>query len=476
MTRVCYAAVSATAILLPCCVLDRRWLRYYLAHDSTGPTKGVAWEHTAPHSAFAVIQQSNSIEAGVGTSKELQTSRSQSSRAATASMKTQPHVLEHSSYKTNTDSSGNGVSRGRGMDSCPVELFSLYSVAQQAGLPVDDQPSLECLCSEVPQAHWQLQQRQQQQEAAPNAEQDNANDTAGPIELVQASEADKAPVAAVRVNPEFTRLSSILQVVNTSLEALQWFKTKGGLAMLPLLPRGKSWIRARQKVSLWAVLSTVEHPADFTWVLHALLAYPGACALCWHMHAPHANSNLQLTPAYTALHLLTPVGIFGRLAALTEPCCRWLHNDINGSSLCVMHLRLLCGRQPASLQLVVCGSSQAVLRASLQTRGRLANKDRGLAVHNVDQTVLYQRPRLLPLEGCQQVGTALSQQGEQCASKGAVLGYIWGTKQLLSEPSTTGAAQAEGKESSVQHLLDRFATQLLSTAVFVCHPANVRKR
>jgi len=126
---------------MACCVLTRRWLQYYLAHDSTGPTKGVAWEHTAPHTAFAVIQQPNSTEAGLDASQELQTGRTQDFQAATARSDAEQHAQEHSSYKTNANSSGSGVSRGRGMDSCPMELFSLYSMAQQAGLPVDDNPA-----------------------------------------------------------------------------------------------------------------------------------------------------------------------------------------------------------------------------------------------------------------------------------------------------------------------------------------------
>lgn len=89
--------------------------------------------------------------------------------------------------------------------------------------------------------------------------------------MVQASEAEGAPVSAVRVTPAFTQLSSILQVVNTSLEALQWSKTTGSLAVLPSLRRGRLWIRARREASLGAMVSAVKASAQLTCCTHCLL-------------------------------------------------------------------------------------------------------------------------------------------------------------------------------------------------------------
>lgn len=176
-------------------MLACRWLEFYLAHDSKGPTKGVWWEHVAPASAFAVLLKPNSTQhtqqvGNIGPRSKL-----------------------HSNSEPSSSSGDHG---------CPIELFTFYHAAQQAGLPVDDQPDLQCLCSPLMQA----QQEKVMAEATSQAK------------VVQAVEPLSAPIAAARITPVLTELSGAMRVIEASVEALRWLKSEEGrTAFASLAPR-----------------------------------------------------------------------------------------------------------------------------------------------------------------------------------------------------------------------------------------------
>lgn len=177
--------------------LTSRWLEFYLAHDSKGPTKGVWWEHVAPASAFAIIPQPNSTQhiqqfGNIGPSSSI--------------------------YSSSATSSSSGV------HGCPIQLFLFYQAAQQAGLPVDHKPDLQCLCSP-------LMQVQQKKVAA---------ETTSQVEVMRAVEAPGAPITAALVTPVLTELSGAMRVIDASVEALRWLKSEEGQTAFPSLAPGSS--------------------------------------------------------------------------------------------------------------------------------------------------------------------------------------------------------------------------------------------
>lgn len=61
----CRAEPTSFAFCASVCMLLCRWLRYYLAHDSEGPTKGVWWEHVAPATALQ-LREHAAAQGGCG--------------------------------------------------------------------------------------------------------------------------------------------------------------------------------------------------------------------------------------------------------------------------------------------------------------------------------------------------------------------------------------------------------------------------
>lgn len=181
-----------------------RWLAYYIAHDSKGPTKGVWWEHVAPDSAFAFVPDNSSS--------------SSSLVAGTAGSKI-----------------GNDNTHVATAGGCPRKLFSLYEAALQAGMPVEINQHLECACrlEKALQHHTASNSRPAQQSkgqlSASPAVTPSTADTAG-----------SAPIAAARVSSALLQLSPALQVIQASDAALAWLKSAEGRAAFPSLAPGST--------------------------------------------------------------------------------------------------------------------------------------------------------------------------------------------------------------------------------------------
>lgn len=173
---------AACCLLLVAANYDR-WLQYFLAHDSKGPTKGVWWEHVAPDTAFELIAQSNAT------------------------------VLSSAGPDQHTGSSSSSIR------SCTRQLFELYKAAQLAALPVDYQPVLECACS-----HLNAGQAVQ----------------SSPSLSAAAGSGVTQPVKAALVEPSLVQLSTPLQIIEASLEALRWLKETEGRAAFPALAPGSA--------------------------------------------------------------------------------------------------------------------------------------------------------------------------------------------------------------------------------------------
>lgn len=141
-------------------------MEYYLAHNSKGPTKGVWWEHVAPARAFDVLPQGNT-------------------------------------------SSDSGSPLAPALGCRGQDLFRVYVAARVAGLPVEQQPDLECTCRHVAAA---ASISAQAQRLAGNG---------------------SAPVPAVRVTPALLRLSAALRVIFESVAALAWLKGGEGQPAFP---------------------------------------------------------------------------------------------------------------------------------------------------------------------------------------------------------------------------------------------------
>jgi hypothetical protein len=169
------------------------WLRYYLAHNTIGPTKGVWWEHVVPAAAFTILQQQQQL-----LQLEL--------------LQQQAGVRAHS--------------RSAG---CPQQLHELAAAAAAAQLLVDSDAGLECACN---------QQHAQQLPAHGLRAAWHANSSSS--FAAPPGNNGSWPVPAANVTQAFVRLSSAMRVIRASEAALAWLKSAEGAAAFPALAPGSS--------------------------------------------------------------------------------------------------------------------------------------------------------------------------------------------------------------------------------------------
>lgn len=170
-------------VLLTSC----RWVQYYLAHNTIGPTKGIWWEHVVPAAAFRMLHANLSHQqqgAGLGA--------------------------QNSSWNL-----------------CPNQLLELYRQAAAAGLPVAGRQPWLCKCS------WSRQLRHQLGLQVSTTSYRSSTPVAT---------AYGAPVAAANVTPVFVQLSSELRVITASLHALSWLKSTEGRTTFPSIAPGGNMV------------------------------------------------------------------------------------------------------------------------------------------------------------------------------------------------------------------------------------------
>lgn len=174
----------------------RSWLRYHLAHNSQGPTKGVWWEHVAPRDALQLLH----LDAAPTLMLR--------GAPAGAAWRTQPAHLR--------DASG----------SCPALLYVQYAQARQLALPVDAQPALECACAQLARALQQLP-------AASAA----ANALSPEYLVADGGPPDGSPVPALAADGGGAAQdsSTALAAIRASEVALAWLSSEEGRAAFPSL-------------------------------------------------------------------------------------------------------------------------------------------------------------------------------------------------------------------------------------------------
>ncbi|WIA36793.1 hypothetical protein OEZ86_008048 [Tetradesmus obliquus] len=218
--------------------LPQRWLRYYLAHNSQGPTKGVWWEHVAPPAAF---QQLHIDPLPLITVPSAAGSSWQQVQAHTRLPVQAELARRHTAGSGHGGSSSSSSSSSGKEQQCPLVLLSQYMQAVQLGLPIDRQPNLECNCRQVLDAiistvhehnmgelHWAAADAAG---LASSSRYWNASVADSTGQLVP----DGGSVAALRCSGELAAMSSTLRVIKESVAALQWLQREGGRAAFPSL-------------------------------------------------------------------------------------------------------------------------------------------------------------------------------------------------------------------------------------------------
>lgn len=196
-----------------------RWLGYYLAHNSQGPTKGIWWEHVAPASAFTVLH----IDPLPGIAMPLSNTTSWVHAPA--------HVtwLGAPAEAGSATSSSSSTASKAGFSSCPFMLFSQYIQSVQLALPVDPLPDLECACK-----HLLLPILQQQQQ--PTLPVLSAEHLHGSVrDMHGRAVPDASPVVALAYSKRTEVMSGPLRVIQQSHAALQWLEGKEGRSAFPSL-------------------------------------------------------------------------------------------------------------------------------------------------------------------------------------------------------------------------------------------------
>lgn len=216
-----------------------RWLRYYLAHNSQGPTKGDWWEHVAPAAAF---QQLHIDPLPYATAPTAHASWQLPEAHKHARLHSHAGSANRHSSRHRAGSSSSGEDGGRNAQ-CPLVLLGQYMQAVQQGLPVDRQPDLECSCRHVLGGIVTVPLRSGR--LSPQTDALDAG-TSGPVLDVRHWNAsvrdstgrlvpDGSPLPALRCSAELAALSGTLQVIQHSIAALQWLQSEAGRAVFPSL-------------------------------------------------------------------------------------------------------------------------------------------------------------------------------------------------------------------------------------------------
>jgi hypothetical protein len=134
--------------------LPRRWVRYYLAQDPLGPTRGVPWDYVVP--AWAVREwlpfppagstaRVLEAKAGGGSGGAL---RDQWQETGEGLLPLPPPAAASTNTKKSKRSSTTTTL------TCPVATFVAYRRARELGLPVGKNATLDDQCSWVLRASW----------------------------------------------------------------------------------------------------------------------------------------------------------------------------------------------------------------------------------------------------------------------------------------------------------------------------------
>ncbi|KAJ9518636.1 hypothetical protein QJQ45_018676, partial [Haematococcus lacustris] len=122
-----------------------RWARYYLAHDSQGPTKGRWWEHVVPTSAFTIVKEEEEPLSQMAWARRASSAETPGSAAASPSMMRQPDLQPASAgwawQRHDTDVQ---VAPG-----CPLLAYLHYARLRALMLPVRPRADWELACKSV---------------------------------------------------------------------------------------------------------------------------------------------------------------------------------------------------------------------------------------------------------------------------------------------------------------------------------------
>ncbi|KAL6765645.1 mannosyltransferase putative-domain-containing protein [Haematococcus lacustris] len=125
--------------------LPYRWARYYLAHDSQGPTKGRWWEHVVPTSAFTIVKEEEEPLSQMAWARRASSAETPGSAAASPSMMRQPDLQPASAgwawQRHDTDVQ---VAPG-----CPLLAYLHYARLRALMLPVRPRADWELACKSV---------------------------------------------------------------------------------------------------------------------------------------------------------------------------------------------------------------------------------------------------------------------------------------------------------------------------------------